>query len=217
MPACSRCCDSLRSSPLVLALILLSTAAELAYSACLTIDTRPVITREILKQRAFYNDCTTDAVSYLHSVDKNFFRVYKDYPSGNAMHFSINDAKVQNFYGLASYYSFNQKYYVEFLKELDLVDPSNEMLTRWLAAYIITEPMLHSFVSLKYIFTKESSSRWRNFWYDSLSTFGDVHVLRNKYCLPLGFTYDSYISYKDFHPLTKASENDRSPAGIRRR
>jgi len=189
--------------PMVGALLLVSTGAELAYSACLTIDTRPVITREILQQREFYNDYTIDAVNYLHSVDKNFFRIYKDYSSGNAMHFSINDAKVQDFYGLASYYSFNQKYYIAFLNEIGLIDASNETQTRWLGASIVNERMLHSFVSLKYALTRVSGIQWKNFRYDSLASFGDVHIFRNPYTFPLGFTYDSYIPYQDFHPLTK--------------
>ncbi len=189
--------------PVVLAFLLAGTGAELAYSACLTIDTRPVITRGLLQQRAFYNDYTTDAVGYLHSLDRTFFRIYKDYSSGNAMHFSINDAKVQNFYGLASYYSFNQKYYVAFLSELGLIDASNESQTRWLGAYVVNERMLHAFVSLKYVLTRESGAAWKNFLYDSLATFGDVRVFRNRYVLPLGFTYDAYIPYNEFHPLTR--------------
>jgi uncharacterized membrane protein YfhO len=189
--------------PIVEAFLLVLTGAELAYSACLTIDTRPVITRQILQQREFYDDYTLDAVNYLHCVDKNFFRIYKDYSSGNAMHFSINDAKVQDFYGLASYYSFNQKYYVDFLNELGLIDASNETQTRWLGASIVNDRMLHSFVSLKYVFIRAPGIQWKNFQYDSLASFGDVHIFRNLYCLPLGFTYDFYIPYKDFHSLTR--------------
>ncbi len=189
--------------PAVLTLLLVATGAELAYSACLTIDTRPVITRDLVQQREFYNDYTTDAVRYLHSIDNSFFRCYKDYSSGNAMHFSINDAKMQDFYGLSSYYSFNQKYYTGFLSELGLIDPTNESQTRWLGAYVVNERMLHSLVSLKYIFTRDSRVPWTSFSYDSLGSFGDVHVFRNKNCLPLGFTYDSCIPFRDFHPLSR--------------
>jgi uncharacterized membrane protein YfhO len=188
--------------PFALLLLVVATGTELAGSACQTIDTRPVITRDMVRHREFYNDYTLDAVRYLHAVDPTFFRVYKDYSSGNAMHFSINDAKMQDFYGLSSYYSFNQKYYIGFLSELGLIDASNESQTRWLGAYVVNERMLHSLVSLKYVFTEAPNTPWKNFSYDSLATFGGVHVFRNRYCLPLGFTYDSWIPYAEFHALS---------------
>jgi uncharacterized membrane protein YfhO len=189
--------------PAVLTLLIAATGAELAYSACQTIDTRPVITRDIVQQREFYNDYTIDATKYLHSIDNTFFRCYKDYSSGNTMHFSINDAKMQDFFGLSSYYPFNQKYYVGFLSELGLIDPSNESQTRWLGAYIVNERMLHSLVGLKYVLSESPNTPWKNFSYDSLATFGTVRVFRNRYCLPLAFTYDSYIPFRDFHPLSR--------------
>ena len=169
----------------------------------MTADQRPVITRDIVRQREWYNDVTLDAVVYLHANDPSFFRLYKDYPSGDAIHYSVNDAKVQEFYGLTSYHSFNQINHVRFLGEMGLIDPSNEWQTRWLAGYLTTERVLHSLVSLKYILTKDANFPGQDSWYDPVASFGPLHVFRNRYYLPLGYSYDSYVPMEAFHGLDK--------------
>jgi uncharacterized membrane protein YfhO len=183
--------------------ILAATSGELTYSAYLTVDTRSVITDEMVKQKIWYNDGTVDAVRYLHSIDKTFFRVHKDYSSGMAMMYSFNDAKVQDFYGLTSYYSFNQKYFIRFLTEMGLIDASDEWQTRWVKPVLTDDRRLHSFVSLKYQLTKKPDLSWTKLGYDSVARVGDVCILKNRFYLPLGFTYDSYIPYKKFHSLPK--------------
>ncbi len=185
----------------LLIFILAATCGELAYSACLTVDTRPVITDEVVKQRTWYNDGTIDAMRYLHSMDKTFFRVYKDYASGMAMQYSINDAKVQDFFGLTSYHSFNQKYFIRFLTEMGLINATDEWQTRWVRPVLTDDRRLHSFVSLKYELTKNPDMPWKNLMYDSIARIGDICILKNRCYLPLGYTYDAYIPYKKFHPL----------------
>ncbi len=188
---------------IVLSLIVASSCVELAYSACLAADTRPVITDEIVKNRAWYNDITNDATDYLHKIDGSFYRVHKNYPSGTAMHYSINDAKVQHFFGLLSYHSFNQINYVRFLGEMGLIDDSNEWQTRWIGPSIAYEKRLHSFVSLKYLLWKGSGLNWKALQLDSIATFGDISVYKNLDYLPLGYTFDKYMPYAEFHPLSK--------------
>jgi len=186
---------------LLLIFILAATCGELAYSACLTVDTRPVITDEMVKQKIWYNDGTVDAVRYLHSIDHTFFRIHKDYSSGMAMMYSFNDAKVQDFYGLTSYYSFNQKYFIRFLTEMGLIDARDEWQTRWVKPVLADDRRLHSFVSLKYQLAKKPDLSWTKLGYDSIARIGDVCILKNRLYLPFGFTYDSYIPYKKFHAL----------------
>jgi uncharacterized membrane protein YfhO len=61
---------------------------------------------------------------------------------------------------------------------------------------------LHSFGSVKYALVKKHNSFLLGYNYDSLTAVGDVEILRNKYALPLGFTYDRFITRKDFRNLS---------------
>jgi len=182
--------------------VLALTCGELAWSAWITVDTRSVITDEIMQQKTWYNDATVDAVRYLHSIDTTFFRIHKDYGSGMAMQYSINDARVQDFYGITSYHSFNQKYFIRFLTELGLIDAKDEWQTRWVRPVLSNDRRLHSVVSLKYELTDKPDLPWKNLMYDSIARIGNITIMKNRYCLPLGFTYDSCIPYKVFHGLS---------------
>ncbi len=181
--------------------ILLLAATELISFSTITVNERPVITGEELKQKTGFNDYSNEAISYLNSIDKTFFRISKDYSSGPAMHSSINDAQVQNFYGTSSYTSFNQINYIKFLQELELLRSTDETGTRW-ARGLSEVPILHPFGGVKYGLSKTNNSFLLGFNYDSLTTIGDVRVLKNRVSLPLGFTYSKFISRKNFKLLS---------------
>ena len=183
-------------------IILLLILIELVSFSDTTVNDRPVITGAELKQKVGFNDYTIDAINYLKAHDKSFFRVTKDYFSGPAMHGSINDAQVQNFYGTPSYTSFNQINYIKFLQGVDIINGNDEIQTRW-AHGLMDIPILHPFGSIKYGLSKTHISYLRNFNYDSLTTIGNVEILKNRVTLPLGFTYNKLISLKDFKKLSK--------------
>jgi len=183
----------------LLALLLVCT--ELIIFSNRTINSRPVITGAEFKSKTGYNDYTKDAVAYLKERDKGFYRIQKEYASGTAMHGSMNDAQVQNFYGTLSYNSFNQINYIKFLDELHIIDGKNEIQTRWAAGFT-NAPFLHPFGSIKYALTKEKNSRLLAVNYDSMAKVGDVIILKNKYSLPLGFSYNKYIPKSVFHKFS---------------
>jgi uncharacterized membrane protein YfhO len=118
------------------------------------------------------------------------------------MHKSINDAEVQDYYGTPSYHGFNQINYVKFLKELNIMELTQEQQTRWNRG-LVGWPLLHSFASVKYALTKDQSSNLLHFGYYPVASFADVRVLQNKYALPFGFTYERFISLKDFQTLSQ--------------
>ena len=60
-----------------------------------------------------------------------FFRVEKSYASSPAAGVSLNDAKVQGYYGTSSYYSFNPLDYIGFLGALGVIDPTDPAQTNW--------------------------------------------------------------------------------------
>ncbi|NTW33177.1 MAG: YfhO family protein [Bacteroidetes bacterium] len=114
----------------------------------------------------------------------------------------MNDAKIQGYRGTQSYYSFNQLYYVNFLQEIGIIKGTEESETRWVSG-LSGIPLLHSFASIKYALTKTNKPFLLTMGYDSITTIGDVKILKNKFNLPLGFTYEKYISSKDFKKLSQ--------------
>ena len=123
-------------------LVLLST--ELMVLSYLTTHRRLTLSPNDLTQKVGYNDYTVDAVKYLNSIDKGFYRVNKTYQSGTAIHTSYNDAKIQGYYGTRSYDSFNSKYYIQFLGDLDVINAQDEHQTRW-SVGLISRPLLQTF------------------------------------------------------------------------
>jgi uncharacterized membrane protein YfhO len=148
-----------------------------------------------------YNDYTVDAVEYLKSKDQSFYRINKDYTSGTSIHESLNDAKAQGYYGTSSFSSFNQKYYIKFLREMDIITRDNEIQTRW-AVGLTTSPLLQGFASTKYQLIKDRPDEFIRTTYVPIAQTGNITILKNNYSLPLGFTYDHYISFNKFKTLT---------------
>ena len=178
-------------------LLFLVCFGEMIYTSMNTVNDRDMMTSTELKERIGYNDYTVDAVKYIKERDKGFYRINKDFPSGLAIHASINDAKVQGFYGVSSYFSFNQKNYIRFLGDLDVVDTKIENATRW-AMGLGRRPLLLSLVGVKYWLSKQQVNPVQNFGYDSVAKFGDVTIYRNKFTLPVGFTYDMVVNESSF-------------------
>jgi uncharacterized membrane protein YfhO len=187
----------------IIKLLLLSAIiVELIYFSDITINKRPVISGDETVQKNGYNDYTIDAVKFIKSNDKTFFRINKDYCSSTGKIKGLNDAMVQDFYGTPSYHPFNQINYVNFLHELGIINIKDERYTRWILG-LDQYPLLHSFASIKYSLTKAQKPFLPDFSYKPITKFGNVTVYKNKFALPLGFTYEKYISLKDFETLPK--------------
>ena len=190
--------------------IILTVFFELLYFVNITVNYRNTISCAENKQKIFYNDYTKDAVDYINSKDKSFFRVTKEYFSLdfsdiNGTIKSFNEAKVHNFKGTSSYSRFNQLYYIKFLEELKIINGDAETETKWVQG-LSENPLLHGFGSIKYALVKNKTTL-TNYGYDSITTIGDVEILKNKYYIPFGFTYNRFISYKDFHKLSVKNKN----------
>jgi uncharacterized membrane protein YfhO len=182
------------------------TFLEVAYLSNITVNHRPVITGDEVSSRVGFNDYTVDAVKYITSQDSGFFRINKDYGSGPAMHQSINDAQVQQYYGTPSYFSFNQIYYIKFLSNVEAIHADNETETRW-SFGVLNRPILQILSSIKYGLTKDPSSYPASQGYDPVKTFQDVRVFKNRWFLPLGFGYDAFVLSSDFVKLNVASKD----------
>jgi uncharacterized membrane protein YfhO len=186
-------------------LVIVVICVEAVFLSHITINNRNAITLEEHMQKVGYNDYTVEAVKYIRSRDPGFYRINKSYFSGTAMHTSWNDAKAQGYYGSSSYSSFNQKWYIKFLRSVELIEQRGEHKTRWCPGLIFS-PLLQSFASTKYQLIKRNQFNENTFirsTYVPLGITGDVIILKNNYFLPLGFTYDHYVVSKDFYKATK--------------
>jgi len=179
--------------------VLLVVCVELMGFSWQTVNDRSVLTAEEYEARTGYNDYSVDAVAWIKQKDPGFYRIEKTYGSGPAIHASINDAKVQSYYGTSSYHSFNQLNYIRFLDALGIVDGGNETATRW-ASGLVNKPLLLTFSSVRYVLAKRSDNaeKFVQFGYRIMHEVGDIVVLMNPFYLPFGFTYDSYMTEADF-------------------
>jgi uncharacterized membrane protein YfhO len=189
---------------IALILLMTITIGEVIYISTTTVNRRnPATKQEMTEVGMAFNDATVDALKYIKSIDKSpFYRIDKDYASGTAIHASTNDAKVQEYYGTRSYMPFNQLNYIRFLKEMDQIPKNDESFTRW-APGLINNSFLQSSNAVKYMLSKAANSTFlTGKGYDSLATFNDVKVWRNKYALPLAFCYDKYMTQAEAKKLS---------------
>jgi uncharacterized membrane protein YfhO len=188
------------------AVFLVLVCVELIGSSTTTLSRRPVISTGELQSKAGYNDYSVEAIDWLHATDTGFFRVAKTYCSGPAESGSLNDALIQNYCGTCSYSGFNQLSYVRFLGELGVRNAADNNETHWIVGFEHPlRPVLLTWASVKYALTRQPEELI-SAGYTLTNQFGDVSVLENDCFLPLGYTYDKYVTYRDFKGLTPASK-----------
>jgi hypothetical protein len=187
-------------------LLIFTVGMELICFYYPSVNARPVISGAETVQKTGYNDYTVDAVAFIKSQDKTFFRINKDYYSVPSEKYAcLNDAKVQEFYGTSSYHSFNQLNYTKFLQTMGLIREKDELDSRW-SPGVSEAPLLYSFASIKYALTRERKPLLIDGAYDQIGLAGDVRILKNKFSLPFGFTYEKYIPLKDFKALSQTQK-----------
>lgn len=176
---------------------------ELSYLSFISINNRDILAAEDLTQKKGYNDHSVDAIAYLKKKDNGFYRIDKRFSSSPAIHASLNDGMAQGYYGTSGYNSFNQKYYIQYLKLMQIIQGKDgEAETRW-AQGLTSRVILEALNGVKYMFTKQVLNTDAGIppFYDSLTIFGDVRVLQNKFAMPLGFAYNNIMSLSDFQKM----------------
>ena len=194
------------SSPFLRYIFLLAVILEFTYLSRISVNDRDEVITSELAEKKGYNDYTVDAVNYLNHVDNSFYRIDKSYASSPAMHYSLNDGMAQGYHGTSEYSPFNQEYYIFYLQLMGISDKTDELQSRW-ARGLGDRPILESENRVKYILAKKNINPLWHFTCDSLATFGDVKVLRNKYLLPIGYTYSNYIKESVFGNLSTAQRD----------
>jgi uncharacterized membrane protein YfhO len=159
-----------------------------------------------MKEKTGYNDYTVDAVNYLNQTDHSFYRIDKGYYSTPAQFFSLNDGMVQGYRSTSVYNPFNQQYYVFYLQTMGVASKESEIESRW-AMGLSGRPLLESENGVKYMLVKKEENPFWKLYCDSIATFGDVKVLRNRYVLPPGYTYSQYVRERAFNSLSRGQKD----------
>jgi uncharacterized membrane protein YfhO len=196
-----------KNKTIIQVMLVVTVCAEVVYINYNTVNDRKVLSRTEMHQKTGYNDYSVEAIDWINTHDKPFFRINKDFMSSPAMHASLNNAKVQGYFGTSSYHSFNQKYYIHFLEEMNLIKKGKEEESRW-ANGLTSYPLLLNIASNKYhlSLSPNPTTLFLTLGYDSIARFGNVRVLKNKHFLPLGFTYDQYIPMTSFLKLSEVKK-----------
>lgn len=175
-------------------------AGELACFTNITINHRNALDDEEYTSKCGYNDYTVEALADLKANDQSFYRIQKDYVSVPTVYINLNDSQMQDFYGITSYNSFNQKYYIAFIAGLGLLDPSDEVQTRW-AMGLTQSPVMQSFTGVKYGLARANDNHFKRYGFIYQKNIEDVKIYRNPLALPLGFTCNRYILASNFTQL----------------
>ena len=188
------------------ALLLVALCVELAMTASMTVNDRPVVTDAEFHERIGYNDYSVDAINYLKKNDNSFYRIEKTYASSPTIHFSLNEGMAQSYWGTSSYESFNKDSYLDFADAMGLISEiDNRKGRRWIKG-LRERPILLAFASVKYMLTKNPAI-YTSFGFRTFRRMGDIFMVQNLSALPFGFTYDSYISHNEFMRLAEGQKD----------
>lgn len=190
------------------AALLIALTCELAMMSSTTVNNRPALMTAELKARRGFNDYSIEALRLIEENDAGFYRAEKDFSSGPALHASLNDAKMQRYYGTTSYHRYNQGAYIRFLSESGVIDGSNEIDTRW-SPGLRYDPLLMNLVSVKYLLSQRDylNNRQIMHTYDAIAGVGPITVLRNRHFLGLGLHFGQILPLSEFRKLSRADKS----------
>ena len=178
--------------------LLILISIEIIASSYGAINNRDILNQKSLEDKKGYFDYTNEAVAYLQHQDKTFYRVDKSYLS-----VFFKDPLMQNYNGVIAYNSLNNPGTIEFLKALNV--PFLRGAVNYIPGFDARQ-ILQTLVGVKYFLAKSGSAI--PFGYEYVTAFDDVHIFKNKYSLPLGFTYDAYMTVHDFDKLPSHQKDE---------
>ena len=188
-------------SPYWLNGLLIIIIIEAALFAKITVSDRIALTPSDFQKGKNYKGITIDALNEINKIDDGFFRITKDYFSNNTYEISYNDSKVQNYYGISSYNSFNQWNYVRFLDRVNVINANDTQSTIWIKGPN-SRLLLLSLLGSKYYFAMEPISEIGQMYFRKKISIKNLTVYENENVLPLGFAYTRIAAESDHQKLS---------------
>lgn len=180
------------------------SAIELIQFDRLTVSNRGMLERGRLADfsRVDSSDKAIEALRKITADDnEKFFRITKLRPSGPDVVFTLNDAMLYGYYGTSSYRSFNNVNYTNFLTAVNAISPQSEVATRW-STGLLHSPMLSVFAGEKYVLVDNPLPFENIAQYELVQRDESDYLFRNTKSLPLGLTFDRYVTEDAFLELS---------------
>ncbi|WP_025684182.1 YfhO family protein [Paenibacillus maysiensis] len=165
--------------------------AELLINSYSTINNRPTVGSNSIQNNQGYFDWTKRVIENIKVNDNSFYRIKKAYSSVH-----LNDALIQQYNGFNSYNSLNSPSYINFLQKMDINLGMGTLLINGLNNRLYLENLF----SQKYYLTKDDNTTIP-FGYRFKKRIHDIQVYENEYWLPLGITYDNFVTTEEFMKL----------------
>lgn len=182
------------------------TVFELLQFDRITVFNRKTVKKEDLRAGLIYDGEARNVLRDISSSDdEKFFRITKLRPSGPENSVSLNDAMIFGYYGTSSYSSFNNINYTNFLAALGIIPRQSEIDTRW-AMGSLNDPILSLFTCEKYALVDDPLPFQRALQYEFVKSYDKAYLFRNARFLPLGLTFDRYLSEDLFLKLPDAEK-----------
>jgi uncharacterized membrane protein YfhO len=166
---------------------------DIITSNCYAVKRPATVTKEDVEQGQKYYDNTIEAIQELETIDNTFYRVHKDYYS-----VFLNDPMYQGYKGITSYL-LNTPSTIKFSKEFGNTTRNINQINDFK-----DYSRLKSFLGIKYYLSREECLGN----YDKIIQVKDIGIFENKNVFPLGFTYDSYLSYNQIKGLNNYIKED---------
>ena len=183
-------------------LLFICLCIELIFMSNKTVNDRTRVLSSDLSNRSGYNDYFIEANNFIKSKDHSFYRINKTYlAESNNIFGTCNDSRIQNYRGCISYSPFNQLQYITFFQNAEGQDKNIDGLSRICFGYWF-RPILQILCNVKYTVSNGSVSPFISKTNDSLTTFQDVSIWKNRLFLPMGITYSNYMSMSDYQKLS---------------
>ncbi|MEG2575053.1 MAG: YfhO family protein [Christensenella sp.] len=146
-----------------------------------------------------YNGKLKQAVDYLKQTDDGFYRMERD-----VVGFTIYlDAGIFDYYGISTYDTAINRYYVEFREKLwqEIWPVQSALQYTAYANDSLNNNLLETITGIKYIVTGKTD--YDKDVYEPVKELGNVSVLRNKNMQSMGMFFDKIVSTQEFESLTE--------------
>lgn len=170
---------------------------EIIFSNYSIVNNRGILMVEDFQKYFFIND-TKKGIDYIKENDNSLYRI-KTYNHSNWPW--LNDSKIYNYYGLNTYNSINNKYYYNFINNLDDVNSFYNRAKNPNYLDIATENLaVQTLLGVKYITIDNPDNP--PFGYELYAKFNSLNVYKNNNFVPIGFAYYNYIDKERYLSMT---------------
>jgi len=151
-------------------------------------------------------------IRYMHQREEDtlFFRAETNHSQ------TLNDGALNNYSGVSAFTSSANVRVTEFMKALGY--GAKNTYNRY--CYEESSPVADLFLGIKYVIERDGKDKQSEFWTD-IHHYGNVHLLENEACLPLGFLAEEPLAQLEFgnwdNPFEFQNELFSNATGLDRR